>query len=64
MALNESPVPAVPRVEVDVKWNLFVVARVASSHYVGPTGAEWREDLYLCVFGAWIPMYRFTHLVA
>jgi hypothetical protein len=62
-SLTESPVPVVPRVEAEVRWNALIVARVHSGYYVSSKGAEWRKDLYLCAFGAWIPIYTFHHSV-
>ena len=55
---------AVPRIEVSVRWYAVAVARVESSHYVSPTGAEWMDALYVCVFGAWVPVYTFWHVMA
>jgi hypothetical protein len=59
-----SPTPVVPRVSVVVRWNALICARVSSGHYVGPTGAEWRDSLYICLFGAWVPVYTFSHVMA
>jgi hypothetical protein len=58
-ALVESPVPVVPRLSVDVKWNAIVLARVYSRYYVSNTGAEGKDCLCFCLFGAWIPIYDF-----
>lgn len=51
-------------VEVTVEWYALAVARVQSGHVVGPTGAEWKDSLYLCCFGFWIPVYTFSHAMA
>jgi hypothetical protein len=53
-----------PRISADVKWNWSVAARVHSGHYISPQGAEWLEGLYVCVFGAWLQVYRFSHAMA
>ena len=58
-SFTESPVPVVPVVSAAVQWNLLVVARANSRYYVGPKGAERRDSLYLCLFGAWVPVYTF-----
>jgi hypothetical protein len=63
-ALPVSPAPVVPRVSVSVTWYALVVARVRSGHYVGNTGAEGRDSLYVCLFGAWVPVYTFSHVMA
>jgi hypothetical protein len=62
--LPESPTPVVPRLSTKVRWNAIVVARVTNSHVVGNTGAEWQDGLYICVFGAWIHVYTFSHKMA
>jgi hypothetical protein len=62
--LPESPVPLVPRVEVEVRWNALVLARVHSGYYVSNTGAEYRDSLYLCLFGFWIPVYDFYQAIS
>src|SRR5687768_11679134 len=51
-AFDESPVSAVPSVAVSVEWNTLVLARARSSYYASPKGAERRDSLYLCMFGA------------
>ena len=58
-SINESPVPVVPRLNVEVKWNLLILARVQSGHWVSGTGAEGKDCLYFCLFGFWIPVYNF-----
>lgn len=63
-SLPESPVPLVPRVEVEVRWNALVLARVHSGYYVSNTGAEHRDSLYLCFFGFWIPVYNFYQVIS
>jgi hypothetical protein len=63
-AFSESPVPAAPSVAVSVEWNALVLARVRSGYHVSPKGAERRDSLYLCVFGAWIPVYNFRREMA
>jgi hypothetical protein len=63
-SLTESPVPVVPRVEAEVRWNALVIARVHSGYFVSGTGAEWRDSLYVCVFGAWLPVYNFFQAMA
>jgi hypothetical protein len=35
-----------------------------AGHYTGPTGAEWKDTLLVCVFGAWVPVYTFSHKMA
>ena len=62
--VTESPVPTVPRLTIQVHWNVFVLAHVTSGHYVGPEGAEQTSDLYFCFFGAWIPLYNFVSKMA
>ena len=62
-AFNESPVLGVPSVAVSVEWNALAVARVRSSYYSSPKGAERRESVYLCMFGAWIPVHNFQRVV-
>jgi hypothetical protein len=53
-----------PRVAANVNWNWGVVARVQSSLYISPEGADWLDGLYVCVFGAWLPVYSFSHAMA
>lgn len=63
-ALSVSKAPVVPRVSVAVIWNVLVLARVRSGHYVSSIGAEGRESLYLCLFGSWIPVYTYSSWMA
>lgn len=53
-----------PRISVDVRWNCGIVARVHSHHYISPEGAEWLDGLYVCIFGAWLRVYSFSHTMA
>jgi hypothetical protein len=53
-----------PRISAEVKWNCGVVARVHSGHYISPHGAESLDGLYICVFGAWLRVYSFSHGMA
>lgn len=53
-----------PRISVSVKWSAGIVARVDSGHYMGPLAAEGLDCLYVCFFGAWIPVYTFNHVMA
>jgi hypothetical protein len=62
--LRESPTPTTPRIHVNVRWNASVCARVQAGHYVGPRGAEWKDTLFVCVFGTWVPVYTFSNLMA
>ena len=62
--LRESPTPTTPRIHVNVRWNAFVCARVHAGHYVGSTGAESKDTLLVCVFGAWVPVHTFSNLMA
>lgn len=62
--LRESLTPTTPRIHVNVRWNAFVCARVNAGHYVGPLGAEWKDTLFVCVFGAWVPVYTFSNVMA
>ena len=62
--LRVSPTPTTPRIHVNVRWNALVCARVDAGHYLGPTGAEQKDTLFVCLFGAWIPVYTYTHLMA
>ena len=55
---------SVPKVSVRVKWNLLLLARVQSGHYMSPTGAEGRDCLYIWCLGVWIPAYDFSHEMA
>lgn len=52
------------RVSVSVEWNALIIARVRSSHYTSPTGAEGKDVLYVNVFGAWVPVHTFMHVMA
>jgi hypothetical protein len=61
---TESTVPVVPRLSVEVKWNALVVARVRSGYRISNTGAEWRDTIYFCLFGFWIPIYDMSHAMA
>ena len=63
-ALPESPVPVVPRVDAEVRWNALALARVRSGYFISNTGAESRDSLYVCVFGAWVPVYNFFGAVS
>ena len=58
-ALPVSTARVVPRVSVAVAWYAVVIARVRSGHFLGPEGAERRDALYVCLFGAWIPIYTY-----
>jgi hypothetical protein len=62
--LRESPTPTTPRVHVEVRWNAGVCARVRAGQYTGPLGAEWKDTLFVCVFGEWVPAYTFSDLMA
>jgi hypothetical protein len=62
--LRQSPTPTTPRIYVNVRWNALVCARVEAGHYVGPLGAEARDTLFVCVFGAWVPVYTFSNVMA
>ncbi len=63
-SLTESPVPVVPRVSADVKWNALVLARVRSNYYFSGKGSkdilEHHDSLYVNVFGAWISVHSFA----
>jgi hypothetical protein len=63
-ALRVSPVPVKPSVSAIVIWNALVFARVRSGWYTGNLGAEHKESLYFCLFGAWIPVYTYGHEMA
>ncbi len=62
--LRESPTPTTPRIHVRVRWNALVCACVAAGHYSSPDGAEWKNTLFVNVFGAWVPMYTFSDVMA
>jgi hypothetical protein len=62
--VHESPTPTTPRIQVSVRWNAYVCARVHAGHYVGPLGAEGKETLFICMFGAWVPVYTFYNVMA
>lgn len=53
-----------PRISVQVKWNAGIIARVDSGLYFGPEAAEGLDCLYVCLFGAWVPVYTFNHEMA
>jgi hypothetical protein len=53
-----------PQISATVKWNWGIVARVRSGHYISPTGAEWLDGLYVCLFGSWLRVYSFSHAMA
>jgi len=53
-----------PVVYVNTHWNAWVCARVRSGIYVSSEGAEAQDCLYVCVFGAWFRVYRFSHVMA
>ena len=53
-----------PRISADVRWNWGVVARVHSGLYISSMGAESLDGLYVCVFGAWLRIYEFSHAMA
>jgi hypothetical protein len=61
---NLSEGDAAPRISVQVKWNVLLLARVHCGHYASPTGAEGRDSLYLWFFGLWIRVHDFTHVMA
>lgn len=62
--LPRSNEPANRQVEISVKWYAVAFARVQSGYSVSPTGAEWKDALYLCCFGTWVPIYTFSHVMA
>ena len=62
--LPESPVPTTPRIHVAVEWNAGVCARVRAGQWIGPLGAQYKDTLFVCVFGAWVPVYTYFHAVA
>src|SRR5258706_15650023 len=64
LRLPESPVPTTPRIHVQIGWNALVCACVKAGRYRALLGAEWKDTLFVCVFGAWIPVYTFSHLMA
>jgi hypothetical protein len=37
---------------------------VRSGLYAGPLAAEDKDSLYVCLFGVWIPIYTFDHVMA
>lgn len=53
-----------PQISADVRWNWGIVARVRSGYYISPQGAEGLDGLYVCVFGAWLRVYGFSHSMA
>ena len=53
-----------PTVSASVKWNWGIAARVNVGLYFSPTGAERLDCEYVCVFGWWVPVYAFSHLMA
>jgi hypothetical protein len=53
-----------PRISANVQWNYIIVARVQTGHYIAPMAAEAMDRMYLCVFGAWVPVYTFSHGIA
>lgn len=53
-----------PSISAEVIWNLGIIARVRSGHYISSQGAESIDGLYFCVFGAWIRVYTFSHTMA
>jgi hypothetical protein len=59
-----SSVPVLPVVKIDVTWNALVFARVKSGYVTGPVGAEIKDRLFVCVFGAWIPVHTYSHLMS
>ena len=59
-SLSTSRTTAAPHVSATVIWNALAVARVRSAIYLGPTGAESRDVLYVCLFGVWVPVYTFS----
>jgi hypothetical protein len=61
MNLVEGAAP--PRISAEVRWNWGVVARVRSGHRLSPDAAEWLDGMYVCVFGAWLQVYRFSHCI-
>ena len=63
-ALSVSTVSVVPRASVAVSWNALVIARVKSGHYIGNEGAENQDVLYVCLFGAWVPVYTYYRAIA
>lgn len=63
-ALPVSATATKPVVFVAIHWNAGVCARVQSGIYVSSTGAEAQDCLYVCLFGAWVPVYRFWHVMA
>jgi hypothetical protein len=63
-ALPVSATATKPVVFVATDWNAWACARVRSGIYVSPEGAEAQDCLYVCLFGAWFPVYRFSHVMA
>jgi hypothetical protein len=63
-SLRALPLPVVPRASVAATWNALVFAWVHSDHYLGNLGAEDKDGLYFCLFGAWIPVYTYGHEMA
>ena len=51
-----------PRVSVSVTWNWLLIARVESAVFtqdkIGVTG---RDSVYVCLFGAWIPILTYRY---
>ena len=63
-ALPVSSTTVAPIISVEVDWYAVVCARVRSGHYISSTGAERRDCLYLCLFGAWIPLHTYSEQMA
>jgi hypothetical protein len=53
-----------PHISVEVTWNFGIAARVHTSYYSSPTGAEGLDGLYICIFGAWFRIHSFMHVMA
>ena len=62
--LPDSATGNAPVISVEVKWSALVCARVHSALYMSPDGAEVRDSLYVCLFGAWIPVHTYMHVMA
>jgi hypothetical protein len=44
-------------------WYYGIVARVRSGYRAPPESGEWLDCIYVSLFGAWIPVYRISHMI-
>ena len=62
--LAHSQQHAMPRAYVSIQWNAFALARVQGGYDAGFDSVERKDRLYLCLFGGWVCVHAFSHIMS